>query len=140
MRMMRFRRRGKLIPPWNMPSDPVKAVFWFMHWLLQILVRFFWILVLAGVITESILNGVVGGVVTLLVGLALWGGIFVLLAVVNVTTSISQTVSEIGRAQRDFRDFTVRAPRTTYEPEREGKVVEGTITDLEEERRKRRRE
>lgn len=143
MHMMRFRRRGKLLPDWNMPSDPVKAVFWFMHWLLQVLVRFFWILVLAGVVTESILNSVVGGVVTLLIGLALWGGLFALLFVVNLTTSISQTVSEIGRVQRDFRDFAVRPPgtsRSTYEAEREGNVVEGTITDLEEERRKRRRE
>ncbi len=143
MRMMRFRRRGKLIPPWNMPSDPVKAVFWFMHWLLQVLVRFFWILILAGVVYESILNSVVGGVVTLLIGLALWAGVFVMLFIVNMTSSISQTVSELGRVQRDFRDFTVRAPgapRSTYESERAGKVVEGTITDLEEERRKRRRE
>ncbi len=143
MRTMRFRRRGQLIPPWNMPSDPVKAVFWFMHWLLRVIVRFFWILILAGVITESILNGLVGGVVTLLIGLGLWAGAFVLLVFVNVTTSISQTVSEMSRVQRDFRDFTVRAPgaqRSTYEPEQEGKVVEGTITNLEEERRKRRRE
>ena len=143
MHMMRFRRRGKLLPAWNMPSDPVKAVFWFMHWLLQVLARFFWILILAGVVTESILNGVVGGVVTLLIGLALWGGLFVLLFVVNVTASISQTVSEIGRVQRDFHDFAVRHPgtsRATREAEREENVVEGTITDLEEERRKRRRE
>ncbi len=117
-----------------MPSDPVKAVFWFMHWLLQVVVRFFWVLVLAGVVTESILNGVVGGGVTLLLGFALW---VVLFFIVNVTTSISQTVSEISRVQRDFRDFAVRPPN---QAEREGRVVEGTITDLEEERRKRRRE
>jgi hypothetical protein len=123
-----------------MPSDPVKAVFWFMHWLLRVLVRFFWILVLAGVIYESILNGVVGGIFTLLIGLALWAGLFGLLFIVNVTTSISQTVSEISRVQRDFRDFTVGSPRSIYEAEREGKIVEGTVTDLEEERRKRRRE
>ncbi len=134
MHMMRFRGRGKLLPPWNMPSDPVKAVFWFMHWLLQVVVRFFWVLVLAGVVTESILNGVVGGGVTLLLGFALW---VVLFFIVNVTTSISQTVSEISRVQRDFRDFAVRPPN---QAEREGRVVEGTITDLEEERRKRRRE
>jgi len=120
-----------------MPSDPVKAVFWFMHWLLQVLVRFLWVLVLPGVVTESILNGVVGGGVTLLIGFALWIVLFVLLFVVNVTTSISRTVSEISRVQRDFRDFVVRPPN---QAEREGRVVEGTITDLEEERRKRRRE
>lgn len=143
MRMMRPRPRGNLIPAWNMPSDPVKAVLWFMHWLLQVFVRFFWILVLAGVVAESVLNGVVGGVITLLIGLALWAGLFVLLVVINVSSSISETVSEISRVQRDFRDFTVRAPgasRSSYGPEQEGKVVEGTITDLEEERRKRRRE
>jgi hypothetical protein len=120
-----------------MPSDPVKAVFWFMHWLLQVLVRFLWVLVLPGVVTESILNGVVGGGVTLLIGFALWIVLFVLLFVVNVTTSISRTVSEISRVQGDFRDFVVRPPN---QAEREGRVVEGTITDLEEERRKRRRE
>ena len=66
--MIRLRPKGALIPPWKMPSDPIKAVFWFMHWLLRVLVRFFWILILAGVVYESILNGVVGGIVTLLVG------------------------------------------------------------------------
>lgn len=141
MRMMKLKPKGPLIPRWNMPSDPVKAVFWFMHWLLRVLVRFFWLLILAGVIYESILNGVVGGIVTLLVGLGLWVGFGALLFVVNVTTSISQTVSEIGRGQRDFRDFTVRSPfADTYKDDLESHVVEGTVTDLEEERRKRRRE
>ena len=139
--MIRFKPKGALIPPWKMPSDPVKAVFWFMHWLLRVLVRFFWLLVIAGVIYESILNSVIGGVVTLLIGLALWAGLGVLLFVVNVTTSVSQTVSEIGRAQHDFRDFTVRSPfSNTYKDDLEGNVVEGTVTDLDEERRKRRRE
>jgi hypothetical protein len=139
--MIRFKPKGAWIPPWKMPSDPIKAVFWFMHWLLRVLVRFLWVLILAGVIYESILNGVVGGLVTLLVGLALWAGLGVLLFVVNVTTGISQTVSEIGRAQRDFHDFTVRSPfSNSYNDDLEGKVVEGTVTDLDEERRKRRRE
>ena len=52
-----------------MPADPVKAVFWFMHWLLRVLVRFFYILILAAVIYESIINGPVGFFGTLLVGL-----------------------------------------------------------------------
>ena len=56
-----------------MPSDPVKAVFWFMHWFLRVLVRFFYILILGAVIYESIINGVVGSIGTLLVGLGVWG-------------------------------------------------------------------
>ena len=139
--MIRLRPKGTVIPPWKMPSDPIKAVFWFMHWLLRVFVRFFWILILAGVVYESILNGVVGGIVTFFVGAILWGGLGALLLVVNVTTTISETVTEISRGQRDFRDFTVRAPfATPYKDDLEDNVVEGTVTDLDEERRKRRRE
>ena len=78
---------------------------------------------------------------TLFVGVGLWAGLGVLLFVVNVTTTISETVTGISRAQRDFRDFTVRAPfATPYKDDLEDNVVEGTVTDLDEERRKRRRE
>ena len=64
-----MKRKRELIPRWDMPSDPVKAVFWFLHWSLKVLVRFFYVAVLVGVVWESILNGWIGGVVTLLVGL-----------------------------------------------------------------------
>ena len=59
-----MKRKRELIPRWDMPSDPVKAVFWFLHWSLKVLVRFFYVAVLVGVVWESILNGWIGGIVT----------------------------------------------------------------------------
>lgn len=141
MRTIRPRKRPYLLqlPVWQMPSDPVKAVFWFLHWSLRVLVRFFYILILAGVIFEAILNGVVGFFGTLLVGLGVWAGLGVLLLFVNATAGVSQVVSDVGRMQKGFPPrspfFNVAEP-----PEPEGPIVEGTVTDLEEERRKRRQE
>lgn len=122
-----------------MPSDPVKAVFWFFHWSLQVLVRFFWILILAAVIYESFVNGFVGGFVTLLVGLSVWFGIAVVLFLFNIGTNISRTVANVSRMQQSF---STRRPFARFsEPDfDDSKIVEGTVTDLEEERRKRRRE
>src|SRR5947209_9720461 len=122
-----------------MPSDPVKAVFWFVHWSLRVLLRFFWILILAGVAYEGYLNGLVGGIVTLLVGLGLWLGLGIILFVFDISTNISRTFSEVNRMQQNF------PPRRPFNPLSESefdksKIVEGTVTDLEEERRKRRRE
>ena len=121
-----------MLPDWNMPSDPVKAVFWFFHWSLQVLVRFFWILILAAVFYESFVNGFVGGFVTLLVGLSVWFGIAVVLFFFNI-------VGDVSRMQQSF---SKRRPFTQFsEPGfDDSKIVEGTVTDLEEERRKRRRE
>jgi hypothetical protein len=132
--MRTLKPKRELIPRWEMPADPVKAVFWFMHWLLKVLVRIFFIAVVAGVIVESILNGVVGAVVTLLVGLGVWAGLAVVLLLFNIGTSISNGVSEISRMQRGFPS------RFHNFVEPQGKVVEGSVTDLEEERKKRRRE
>ena len=114
-------------------------MFWFVHWLLQVLLRFFWILILVGVAYESYLNGFVGGIVILLVGLGLWLGLGITLLVFNVSTNISQTISEVNRMQQNI------PPRRPFSPFSESdidksKIVEGTVTDLEEERRKRRRE
>lgn len=133
------RSRRKLFPDWDMPSDPVKAVFWFFHWSLQVLVRFFWILILAAVIYESFVNGFVGGFVTLLVGLSVWFGIAVVLFLFNIGTNISRTVANVSRMQQSF---STRRPFARFsEPDfDDSKIVEGTVTDLEEERRKRRRE
>lgn len=132
-------RRKWLFPDWDMPSDPVKAVFWFFHWSLQVLVRFFWILILAAVIYESFVNGFVGGFVTLLVGLSVWFGIAVVLFLFNIGTNISRTVADVSRMQQSF---STRRPSARFsEPDIDNsKIVEGTVTDLEEERRKRRRE
>ena len=137
--MRNLKHRKRLIPPWNMPSDPVKAVFWFVHWSLRVLLRFFWILILAGVAYEGYLNGLVGGIVTLLVGLGLWLGLGIILFVFDISTNISRTFSEVNRMQQNF------PPRRPFNPLSESefdksKIVEGTVTDLEEERRKRRRE
>jgi hypothetical protein len=142
------KREYKLIPPWNMPSDPVKAVFWFLRWFLRVLVRFFWILVLAGVTYETILNskvggianGIVSGIVTLLVLLGVWIGLALVLFFLNITMGISRAFSEVNRVRQGYTPNSPFSPFVNQNPDIKGKVVEGTITDLEEERRKRRRE
>ncbi len=122
-----------------MPSDPVKAVFWFFQWSLKVLVRFFWVPILAGIIYEGIVNGFVGGFVTLLVGLSVWFGLAVVLFFFNVGTRISRTVADVSRMQQSFstRRSNTQFGEADFD---ESKIVEGTVTDLEEERRKRRRE
>src|SRR5690349_9118509 len=91
VRTIRPRRRPYLLqlPVWQMPSDPVKAVFWFLRWSLRVLVRFFYVLILAGVLVEAILNGVVGFLGTLLVGLGVWAGLGALLLLVNMAAGVS---------------------------------------------------
>ena len=137
--MRNLKQRKRLIPPWNMPSDPVKAVFWFVDWLLRVLLGFFWILILVGVAYESYLNGFVGGIVTLLVGLGLWLGLGITLFVFNISTNISRTISEVNRMQQNIPLRRSFSPSSEEEFDK-SRIVEGTVTDLEEERRKRRRE
>ena len=136
--MRYLRPKRELLPRWEMPSDPVKAVFWFMHWFLRVLVRFFYILILAAVIYESIINGVVGFFGTLLVGLGVWAGLALLLFVFNLSTGVTKVFTEVHRMQRGH------PPRYPFDNFRESdvndRIVEGTVTDLEEERRKRRQE
>jgi hypothetical protein len=133
-----LRPKRELFPRWDMPSDPVKAVFWFMHWLLRVLVRFFYILILAAVVYESIINGLVGFFGTLLVGLGVWAGLAMLLVLFNFSTGVSQVFSEVNRVQRGYPP---RRPFDNFtEQDIDGRIVEGTVTDLEEERRKRRQE
>ena len=136
--MRNLRPKHELIPRWEMPSDPVKAVFWFIHWLLRVLVRFFYILILVAVIYESIINGFVGFLGTLLVGLCVWAGLALLLFVFNLSTGVTKVFSEVHRMQQGY------PPRYPFDNFREqdvnGRIVEGTVTDLEEERRKRRQE
>lgn len=133
---MKLRREFLQLPPWEMPSDPVRALFWFLRWLLRVLVRFFYIPILGAIIYEAYLNGVVGFFGTLFVGLGVWAGLAVLLVFLNVTSGVSRVVSEINRVQQGY------PPRSSFYkfPEQEERVVEGTITDLEEERKKRRHE
>jgi hypothetical protein len=133
-----LRPKRELLPRWEMPADPVKAVFWFMHWFLRVLVRFFYILILAAVIYESIINGVVGFFGTLLVGLSVWAGLALLLFVFNLSTGVTKVFTEVHRMQRGYPP---RYPFDNFrEPDVNGRIVEGTVTDLEEERRKRRQE
>ena len=145
--MCRNKRQRELIPPWNMPSDPVKAVFWFMHWLLKVLVHFFWIPIIVMVIYETYLswkvdgigNGLIAGFVTLLVGICVWTVLYVVLLLLNVSTSVSQIISDVSRMQQQGTLYS-RPPNPSTDAEPESKVVEGTITDLEEERKRRRSE
>ena len=100
--------------------------------------RFFYILILAAVIYESIINGVVGFFGTLLVGLGVWAGLALLLFVFNVSTGVTKVFTEVHRMQRGYPP---RYPFDNFrEPDENGRIVEGTVTDLEEERRKRRQE
>lgn len=135
---MLVKPKWKWLPPWDMPSDPVRAVFWFLRWSLQILVRYFYVLLLGGMAIEAYLNGIVGFFGTLLVGLFVWGGLAVLLVMANVTSGVSLFYSEINRLRQNpgtFKDFSRPAP------EREENIVEGSIiTDLGKERKKRRQE
>ena len=145
--MKNLKQKHELLPPWEMPSDPVKAVFWFFQWFLQVLVRFFYIPILLVVIYEIYLNGRVGGVfnglvagaVTLFIGLIVWAGLGALLLFFRITTGLSRGLSQLNRMQQGF---TRRSPfsNSNYREPEEGRVVEGSVTDLEEERRKRRPE
>src|SRR6266496_3068875 len=136
-KVIKKRRKRNLIPAWDMPSDPVKAVFWFL----------FWLPIIAMVIIETFLNwksaggatsGIVAGVVTLLVGLVIWAGLYVVTLFLNVGSTVSQVISDVNRAQQGFSSRRPLYPFNDTEAEKN--VVEGTITDLEEERRKRRHE
>jgi len=144
--VQQLKRKREIIPAWNMPSDPVKAVLWFMHWSLKVLVRFFWMPIIGMGVYETYLswraggfgNGLVAGVITLLVGMAVWAALYVVLLFLNVSTTVSHFISDVSRAQQDLRSRSPFSPFADAESER--KVVEGTITDLEEERQKRRHE
>jgi hypothetical protein len=121
-----------------MPSDPVLAVFWFSRWLLQVLVRYFYLLILVGIVYETYLNGAIGLLGTLLVGLVVWAGLAVLLVIAYITSGISRFYSQITHFSQNPYSFTDFVRPT---PEKEENVVEGSIiTDLNEERKKRRQE
>ncbi len=150
--MSKNRRKREIIPPWNMPSDPVKAIWWFMHWLLKVLIRFFWLPILVMVVYEIATNikvsGIVGalveGGITLLVGVAVWGILYLILVFVNIGSGVQQVVSDMNRFQRQGSLYQRSSPsfmdamRADAEKEPEDRFVEGTITDLEQERNKRR--
>lgn len=130
-----------------MPSDPVRAVFWFLFWFLRLLVNFFWLPILAMVLIETFLNwssaggvlsGIVAGIVTLLIGLLLWALLYGVVFFLNIGKTVSHVISDVNSIQKGF---STRNPFYSFNDsssESEQNVVEGTITDLEEERRKRR--
>ena len=144
--MKKISRSKEIIPPWEMPTDPVKAVLWFLHWSLKVLVRLFWLPIIVMVVLETYQNwriggafsGIVGGVVTLLVTISIWGILYLVLLVLNISTGISHIIEEVNRVQQTMQSQRPSSPFS--ESEREERVVESTITDLEEERRKRKRE
>lgn len=145
--MIKKRRTRNLIPPWQMPSDPVRAVFWFLFWLLRVLVNFFWLPILVMVVIEIILNwsgvggvlsGIVAGVVTLMIGLLAWALLYGVVFFLNIGTTLSRVISDVNSIQQNFSARNPHHPFDANDSSFEQNVVEGTITDLEEERRKRR--
>lgn len=137
-----MKSRWKWLPSWDMPSDPVKAVSWFLHWFLRVLVRYFFVLIVAAAVYETYLNGIVGLFGILFVGLFVWAILAGLLVVLNFASSISNVYSEISRlSQNPFGPSGgSNSPYSTSREEEEN-VVEGSIiTDLGEERKKRRQE
>jgi hypothetical protein len=132
-----------------MPSDPVKAVWWFVHWLLQVLVRFFWIPILGMVIYESVINwradgasngllsaaegSIIGGIFTLLVGLIVWAILYALLIFANIGANVARVVNELNQFQQKFSNHVPYS--SSYSDDVDPKVVEGTISEVEEEPR-----
>ncbi|WP_146747132.1 hypothetical protein [Thermogemmatispora tikiterensis] len=137
--MKRKNRRLQWIPPWEMPADPIKAVFWFLYWLLRVVVRFYWLPLLAGVIYESLLNGLIGGGITLLLGLVLWVVLFAALRVVELLRGVAHVLATVEQLQREFSlvDNDPLPRSSEGEPRDEPRVVEGTIVYLDEKRRER---
>lgn len=139
--MSKIKPRSRLFPPWEMPSDPVKGVLWFLHWLLKVFVRFFWLPILGMVIYESIANSLIDGIgnglivgfITLLIGLALWGVLYVLLRVVNFWTGVSHIVSDVNQMRQSMYNGGFSYPYADT-PDR---VVEGSISEVEDEKERR---
>jgi len=122
-----------------MPSDPVKAVWWFVHWLLKVLVPFFWIPILGMIIYQSVSNGLAYGIwaalssgfITLLVGLIVWAILSVLLIFANIGANVVRIVNELKQFQQKFSDHMSRP--TSYSDNGKAKVVEGTISEIKKE-------
>ncbi|MBO0780023.1 MAG: hypothetical protein J2P37_14465 [Ktedonobacteraceae bacterium] len=129
-------KQRQWFPAWEMPSDPVKAVWWFLRWLLMIVVRYCWLLIIIAMLLVAYTNGIsygigsaiVSALVTLLVGLVVWGVLTVVLQVVNVWVNIARAVGDAQRMQEAmFERYS-----SPY-GEREDNVVDSTIVEMPEE-------
>lgn len=139
--MSKITPKQKLFPRWEMPSDPVKAVWWFMHWLLKVLVRFFWLPIIVMVVYEAVGNGRIdnamsalfSGAITLLIGLVIWVVLYIVLQLVNLWVRISQAISDADQVQQNmFSSFSYPYMRDDVN----SKVVEGSIEEIENEEQK----
>jgi hypothetical protein len=133
--------KQKLFPRWEMPSDPVKAVWWFMHWLLKVLVRFFWLPIIVMVAFEGINNASAGisdavfsGFVTLMVGLVIWGVLYIVLQLVNLWVRVSQAIADANQVQQNMFNSSFSYPYMRDDVD--GKVVEGSIEEVKSEEQK----
>jgi hypothetical protein len=134
--------KQKLFPRWEMPSDPVKAVWWFMHWLLKVSVRFFWLPIIVMVAFEVITNAPVGnisgavfsGFFTLVIGLGIWVVLYIVLQLVNIWVRISQAIADVNQVQQDMVNSTFSYPYTRTDTN--GKVVDGSIEEIKNEEQK----
>jgi ABC-type multidrug transport system fused ATPase/permease subunit len=139
-------RIKQAIPTWNKPADdPVKAVLWFMHWLLKVLVHFFWIPMLVMSLFETLLNwntsgflsGLVSGMTTLLLGLVIWGLLYAILYMINLVENIVRIMSDVKQFQKRY-DYTLGAfrPFIHTDPSNfksDPKIIESTVIKIEEE-------
>ena len=131
-----------------MPDDPVKAVWWFLYWLLQLLVNFFWFPVIGMTIYETLLNwnisgissGILSGLITLLVGLSLWIFLYVLRRGIALGIRVSQVLTGVNQFQNNLYRSPIH-PFVSMNDENNhrstgatsSKVVEGSIVKIEEE-------
>lgn len=103
------------------------------------MVRLYWLPLLVGVIYESLLNGLIGGGITLLVGLAFWVVLLAVLRVIDLLRGVAHVLATVEQLQRELGGLSADHPSHASEgPQRdEQRVVEGTIVYLDEKRRER---
>ncbi len=116
-----------------------------MHWLLKILVHFFWVPILVMSLFETSLNwntsgflsGLVSGVTTLLIGLVIWGLLYAVLALINIIASIYRIISS---AKQFYKNYTYTS--STFHPlvytdssnfKSDPKIIDSTAIEIEEE-------
>ncbi|PZW36209.1 hypothetical protein EI42_00381 [Thermosporothrix hazakensis] len=140
---MKFLKRLKdLIPPWQMPSEPRKAIGWFLQWLFTLIVHFFWIPLAVYVvyqtysvwITQNPFLGILSGIIAIFGGLVFWALLYGLLLVLNMVTGISRVISDVNRMQEQL--YSQQTPFNSLfgnmrNPADMGRVVEGEVVEDE---------